>query len=58
MNRTTMMTTVILASCLWTAAEMRMMHACTSDHQGLDPVKDSAIALGTEDEDLCEYELR
>lgn len=41
---------------------MRLIYLCTSDHQGLDPVKGSAIAVGTEsiseDEDLCEYELR
>ena len=62
MNRTTVMTTVTLASCLCTAAELRLMYVCTSGHQGLDPVKGLAIAVGmesiSEDEDLCEYELR
>lgn len=62
MDRATAMTTVTPAACLRTAAEMRLMYVCTSDYQGLDLVKGSAIAVGTEniseDEDLCEYELR
>jgi len=61
MNRIIVMTTATLASCLWTAAEMRLMYICISDLQGLDPVKGSAVAVGTEsiseDKDLCEYIL-